>query len=136
MSTLVKSALVALAVALSACSGSERDNDSVRETERPMAADNTGNNARDRANDLPTPMEQGNSESDLAITQTIRQALMADESLSMAAKNVKVITLEGHVALRGPVDTATEKATINRIAGQTAGVTRVVDLLEVKPSGH
>lgn len=127
---LVRSALVALAISLSACSA--QNTDEARNVERPIAADNTGNNAQERAQDLPTVMQQGQSGPDLAITQTIRQALIAHEALSMNAKNVKVITLEGEVALRGPVENASEKVTINRIAEQTAGVTRVIDLLEVK----
>jgi osmotically-inducible protein OsmY len=77
-------------------------------------------------------MEQGQSGPDLAITQAIRQAIVGTSSLSMNAKNVKVITQNGEVALRGPVETDSEKATIGRIAEQTVGVTRVIDLLEVK----
>lgn len=128
---LAKSALIALAISLSACSA-PRTEDAPQKADRPIAADNTGNNAQERAQDLPTLMQQGQSGPDLAITQTIRQALVAHEALSMNAKNVKVITLEGEVALRGPVENASEKVTINRIAEQTAGVTRVIDLLEVK----
>lgn len=135
MSKVIQSALGAAILVLAACSNSPNDTDATRdarEVEKPMAADNTGQNAQDRAADLPVPTQQGNGEVDLKITQAIRQALIANDTLSMAAKNVKVITLDGHVALRGPVENTIEKSTIHRIAEQTAGVTRVVDLLEVK----
>jgi osmotically-inducible protein OsmY len=123
--------LFALAVAVSSCS-TPQTKEVPRSTERPLAADNTGKNAEDRAQDLPSVMQQGQSGPDLAITQTIRQALVSHEMLSMNGKNVKIITLEGAVALRGPVENASEKVMITRIAEQTEGVTRVVDLLEVK----
>jgi hyperosmotically inducible periplasmic protein len=128
---LVRSVLVALAVLVSACS-TQQTEDSSRNRERQLAADNTGKNAEERAQDMPSVMQQGETGPDLATTQTIRQALVADKTLSMNGKNVKVITLNGEVALRGPVENVTEKATIRRIAEQTAGVSRVIDLLEVK----
>lgn len=128
---LARSALVVLAVCVSACSDQRPDTES-REPEKPLAADNTGQNTQERSPGMPNVMEQGQSGPDLEITQSIRQALVAEESLSMNAKNVKVITKNGEVALRGPVESAAEKATIHRIAEQTAGVTQVVDLLEVK----
>ena len=127
----IGSILFALAVSVASCS-TPQTKEEARSGERPLAADNTGKNAEERAQDLPSVMQQGQSGPDLAITQTIRQALVAHETLSMNGKNVKIITLEGAVALRGPVENASEKATIGRIAEQTAGVTRVIDLLEVK----
>lgn len=128
---LVRGGLVALAVLVSACA-TQQTEDVSRNGERTLAADNTGKNAEARAQDLPSVMQQGQSGADLEITQNIRQALVAHNTLSMNGKNVKVITLEGEVALRGPVENASEKATIVRIAEQTAGVSRVIDLLEVK----
>ena len=78
-------------------------------TEMPMVHDrdasNTGINKRDRDDKTLTPMDQMNNRSDLKITQEIRQALMKDE-FSMDAKNIKVITRNGTVTLRGPVETA------------------------------
>jgi hyperosmotically inducible protein len=142
---LARSALVVLAVCVSACADQRTDTSSTEETDTRgrtaspndrtddlPAADNTGRNVDEGTPGIPNVMEQGQSGPDLEITQTIRQAIVADESLSMNAKNVKVITRNGEVALRGPVESAAEKATIHRIAEQTAGVTRVVDMLEVK----
>ena len=59
---------------------------------------------------------------------------MKDDSLSMTAKNVKIITADGVVTLRGPVKTAAEKATIAKLAEANAGSAKVMDQLEVKAS--
>lgn len=95
------------------------------------SADNTKINDRDRHGAL-TPMDQGNSSSELQITATIRKGLMGDKSLSFTAKNVKIITVGTKVTLRGPVKSEQEKASIEALAKQTSGVTEVDDQLEVK----
>lgn len=96
--------------------------------------DNTGKNERDREPSAVTPEDQGNNESDLKITQQIRQGVMKLDNTSMDAKNVKIITSGGVVTLRGPVDSAQEKAEIARLAQSTSGVTRVDNQIEVKSS--
>lgn len=98
--------------------------------------DNTGKNERDRQPSAVTPEDQGNNESDLKITQQIRQGLMKLDDTSMDAKNVKIITSGGVVTLRGPVDSAQEKAAIAKLAQTASGVTRVDNQLEVKSSGN
>ena len=72
------------------------------------------------------------NDKDLKITQDIRKALVDDASLSMDAHNVKVDSLNGNVTLRGPVDTAAEKDTVESLAKSVAGVVRVDNQLEVK----
>jgi len=94
-------------------------------------ADNTGTNVRDRDGGTLTAGDQGNSPEDLAITQEIRKALVADDSLSTNAHNVKVITTGGIVTLRGPVNTAAEKTRVFETAQRVAGVKRVDNQLEV-----
>ena len=94
-------------------------------------ADDTGLNQRDRAPGAVTPMDQGASNRDLEVTRQIRQGITSDDSLSTEARNVKVITDGGVVVLRGPVETAQEKAAIVAIASRTPGVSRVDDQLEV-----
>jgi osmotically-inducible protein OsmY len=96
------------------------------------AADNTKKNVRDR-DDTLTPMDQGNSTAETAITASIRKAVMAEDSLSVTAKNVKVITTGSHVTLRGPVASAEEKALIATLATGTTGVSNIDNQLEVKP---
>jgi osmotically-inducible protein OsmY len=94
-------------------------------------ADNTANNTRDRGTNTLTAGDQGNSDSDRQITQRIRRQLTADNQLSTTAKNVKIITLDGKVTLRGPVNSSSEKSAIEKVAQQEAGAS-VDDQLEVK----
>ncbi|MDI1315036.1 BON domain-containing protein [Prosthecobacter sp.] len=96
------------------------------------AQDNTEKNERDRSGETMTPFDQSNSPADLKITQDIRKAVMADDSLSMTAKNVKIITAAGKVMLRGPVNNADEKKKIAAYAKANAGEAQVIDQLEVK----
>jgi hypothetical protein len=87
----------------------------------PKAPDNSGVNTRDRSSAALTPMDQGGSESDRKITQQIRQDLMKDNSLSFTAKNVKVITINGKVTLRGPVKSEAERSAVEAAARRDAG---------------
>jgi osmotically-inducible protein OsmY len=99
--------------------------------DKSVAADNTGVNKRDTDNKNPTPMDQGNSQSDINITAEIRKAVVADGSLSMTAKNVKIITKDGSVVLRGPVKTEAERAAIQAAATRVAGAGRVTNQIEI-----
>jgi sporulation protein YlmC with PRC-barrel domain len=76
--------------------------------------------------------DQSNREGDLAVTRRIRQEIVAREGLSLNARNVKIITSEGSVTLRGRVNTEEEKRMIAEIARQYAAGNRVENLLEVK----
>jgi osmotically-inducible protein OsmY len=87
-------------------------------------ADNAARNAQDTSASL-TPMDQGNSTEDIRITQEIRKGVMADGDLSTDAQNIKIITQNGHVVLRGPVKDAAESAAVYKIAVGVAGVQRV-----------
>src|SRR5205814_430992 len=97
-------------------------------------ADNTATNERDRSGETKTSGNQSNSSADIKITQAIRRALMKDRELSMTAKNIKVITANGQVTLRGPVKTAQEKAKIDQLARSAAGGAQIDDQLDVKGS--
>ena len=96
--------------------------------------DNTATNERDRSGETQTSGDQSNSSADLKTTQAIRQALMKDSELSTTAKNIKVITANGQVTLRGPVKTAQEKAKIDQLAKSAAGGAKVDNQLDVKGS--
>lgn len=97
------------------------------------AADNTAKNAQDRAGGTLTPGDQGNSPADVELTQKIRSALVVDSSgYSVTAKNIKIVTVNGKVTLRGPVNTDAEKAGIVILAKGIAGAANVDDQLEVK----
>ena len=96
--------------------------------------DNTATNERDRSGETQTSGDQSNSSTDLKITQAIRQALMKDSELSTTAKNIKIITDNGQVTLRGPVKNAQEKAKIDQLARSAAGGAKIIDQLDVKGS--
>ncbi len=96
------------------------------------APDNTEVNQRDRDESAKTPLDQGNNEADLRITQQIRQAVQADDSLSFTAKNVKIISTGGKVTLRGPVNSAAERNAIEEAARKVAGVLQVDNQIEIK----
>jgi len=96
-----------------------------------VAPDNTGRNERDRNDATKTPGDQSESEADRTISQNIRKAVTADDSLSTNGKNVKIITVDGVVTLRGPVKSEAEKTNISSKAKQIAGVKNVENQLEI-----
>jgi hyperosmotically inducible periplasmic protein len=96
------------------------------------APDNTARNERDRSGNAVTPMDQGNGQSDLDITQKIRQAVMGNSSLSFTAKNVKIVTQSGKVTLRGTVPTYEERLAVEEAARSVAGKNNVQSEIEVK----
>jgi hyperosmotically inducible protein len=100
-----------------------------------VAADDSAKNVRDRGGETITPADQPKgSDAGVETTRQIRKAIIAYESVSVGARNVKTITLDGAVTLRGPVESQAEKTTIARIAAdQAGGVTNVNDQLEVAP---
>jgi osmotically-inducible protein OsmY len=78
-------------------------------------------------------MDQGNSASDLDITRQIRQGIVSStNSYSVLAHNIKIITRDGRVTLRGAVRTDEEKNNIATLARSIAGQDRVNDQLAVK----
>jgi hyperosmotically inducible periplasmic protein len=93
--------------------------------------DNSGRNVRDRNDQTKTAGDQSENEADRTISQNIRQAITADDSLSTNGKNVKIITTDGTVTLRGPVKSEKEKSTIGAKAQQIAGVKNVDNQLEI-----
>lgn len=129
-------ALILLGAAL-ALAGCERASDKPAGERAPgadtsqVAADNTKKNERDRNAGALTPGDQSESPADIAITQKIRQDVVKADGLSMTAKNVKIITINGVVTLRGPVNTDKEKTDIAAIAQRAAGVSRVDNQLEI-----
>ena len=98
------------------------------------AADNTRKNERDRSGETTTSGDQSNSQEDVQITAAIRRAVVGDKSLSMTAKNVKIITANGTVTLRGPVNNDAEKTKIAELAQTAAGNAKIDNQLEVKTS--
>ncbi len=97
--------------------------------------DNTGVNRRDSTDATLTPLDQGETEADRAITQEVRRLVTSHDTFSVNAKNVKIITRDGVVTLRGPVDSSSEKDAIEAAARTVAGVSSVTNELEVKGEG-
>ena len=96
------------------------------------ALENTEINVRDKDNTTLTPEDQKETESDIKITADIRQAIIKNKSLSVNAQNVKIITRNGVVTLRGPVESKKESKKIKKIAKHTPGVLKVDNQLEIK----
>lgn len=135
---------LAAGLALMACSDRERDTASRAEPgegdrvaaatpEMPPEPDNTARNARDADGRTLTPEDQSNQPRDLEIARSIRESVTSNDALATNAQNVKIITQDAVVTLRGPVKSDQEKMIILAIAQQTPGVARVDDQLEVDP---
>ena len=103
--------------------------DNSREATEPVDRTNTGVNVRDRDSTAKTPVDQNENKTDINITADIRKRVVA-EKLSVEAQNVKIITQNGKVTLRGPVKTEDEKQQIEQIAVAVAGVGNVDNQLE------
>lgn len=93
--------------------------------------DNTKVNKRDRDEKTLTPLDQSNSKEDRGITQAIRKSIM-QQGLSVNAKNIKIITRNGEVTLRGPVNNAAEVEKILEVAKAVQGIKLLNNQLEVK----
>jgi hyperosmotically inducible protein len=97
------------------------------------AADNTKVNERDRSTAEATADQQKENRSDRDITRDIRRSIIQDKSLSSYAHNVKIISQNGMVTLKGPVRSEDEKTAIEAKAAAVAGKDKVTSQLEVKP---
>jgi hyperosmotically inducible protein len=97
------------------------------------ASDNSKTNQRDRDQSSPTADQQKMNPADRDITKKIRSAIHNDKSLSTYAHNIKIITQDGKVTLKGPVRSDEEKASIEAKAAAIAGEGNVTDQLEVAP---
>lgn len=94
--------------------------------------DNTERNVRDSANTTLTPEDQKENRADRKITAAIRRAVIRNKSLSLDAHNAKIITRDGVVTLRGPVENTAEKTKLQTIAQKIKGVKQVDNQLEPK----
>lgn len=116
-----------LACILAACNQQDR-----RDVNQNYDVDNTARNVRDRNFDTTTPGDQSESDIDRTITLKIRRAVMADGALSTDAKNIKIITINGIVTLRGVVNGDNERSAILSKVDSIDGVRRVENQIEVK----
>jgi osmotically-inducible protein OsmY len=98
--------------------------------------DNTKVNERDRNPNQPTADQQKENRSDRDITQQIRKAIVKDKGLSTDAHNVKIVTQNGAVTLKGPVRSEEEKKAVEAKAAEVAGQDKVTNQIEVKSSNQ
>ena len=118
-------ASVALAAAL-LTSGASLAQD---QTTAPASSDNSANNKAQNK----TADQQSEATSDRMLTKKIRQALIADKSLSTYGHNVKIIAKDGSVTLKGPVHSEEEKQNIASKAESIVGSPdKVTNQLTVK----
>jgi len=97
------------------------------------APDNTKVNQRDQNQAAPTADQQKANKADQETTRQIRRAAVQDKSLSTYAHNLKIISQNGMVTLKGPVRSDQEKTAIEAKAAEIAGKNNVTSELEVKP---
>ena len=116
--------LLLLALGVGGCNKATTDSTAVDR-------DNTGVNERDRDDATKTPIDQNENQSDIDITANIRKRVV-DTEMSVNAQNVKIITQDGKVTLRGPVKSAEEKKQIEDLATAVAGAGKVDSQLEVE----
>lgn len=92
--------------------------------------DNTAANKNDRGT---TADQQKNGRTDVETTREIRKAIVADKSLSTYAHNIKIVTRDGKVDLRGPVRSESEKDAVTAKATEVAGAGNVTATVTVVP---
>ena len=96
------------------------------------APDNTKMNKGDSSTQAPTADKGKNNMSDRQVMAHIRRDVVKDKSLSTYAHNVKIVSANGKVTLRGPVNTEQEKQTIEQYAKKYAGDMNVTDEITIK----
>ena len=131
MNRIVKNSLLGLSLSTFLISVTPVTFGSPQSDKTVVPADNTKVNKRDRNANKPTSGAQKENKNDRTITQNIRRAVRKDKALSTYDHNVKIITQNGMVTLRGPVSSEAAKQNIEAKAAQIAGKDNVKNELEV-----
>jgi hyperosmotically inducible protein len=109
-------------------------NPSLAQSDSQAKPDNTKVNKRDKNPGEATADQQKMNPADRTLTANIRKSVMADKSLSTYAHNVKIISQDGVVTLKGPVRSDEEMKSIMAKAVEVAGSPdKVVNQMSVKP---
>jgi hyperosmotically inducible periplasmic protein len=96
--------------------------------------DNTKINKRDQNPGEATADQQKMNAADRALTAKIRKEVIADKGLSSYAHNVKIISQDGTVTLKGPVRSDAEANAIVAKATEVVGsADKVINQMSVKP---
>jgi hyperosmotically inducible periplasmic protein len=105
-----------------------------RQSGQQPAPDNTKTNQGDASPGAMTADQQKMNPADRETSRQIRSAIVKDKALSTYSHNVKIITQNGKVTLKGPVRSDDEKANIEAKAAAVAGADNVTSLLTVAPA--
>jgi hyperosmotically inducible protein len=133
---------LAIAIGLAACGeGTAPGNPASTPTAPPQGAatgegtvgPGADNSARNRSDgkDALTPLDQGTGEEDVKETTAVRKAIIADKDLSINAQNIKIITQNGNLTLRGTVNTSAERDRVNQIVREAIGAKPYRDQLNI-----
>ncbi len=98
-----------------------------------VGQDNSAVNERDNSVTTVTADQQKVNQTDTQITARIRRDIMKEKSLSTYAQNVKIISINGQVTLKGPVRSTNEQNTILKYARSAAGASNVINEMAVTP---
>jgi hyperosmotically inducible protein len=97
--------------------------------------DNTAVNKRDQSPAESTADQQKMNAQDRALAAKIRHSIMADKSLSTYGHNVKIISQDGVVTLKGPVRSEDEvKSILSKAVEVTGSADKVINQLSVAPA--
>ena len=134
---LALAASIAMLIPMHAALASDGTKDEVQvrksaRTDQAHPADNTARNKRDSGDSTTVPTDQPNDQASIDLAAAVRSAIVDDDSLSMAAHNIKLVASNGAVVLRGPVESMVEKNKIAAIVKNVAGVTSIDNQLEIK----
>lgn len=103
-------------------------------SDAPKKPDNSAVNKRDRDPGAVTADQQKMNAADQKLTAQIRKSIMADKALSTYAHNIKIISQDGVVTLKGPVRSDDEVKSILAKATEVAGGSdKVMNQMEVAP---
>jgi len=94
--------------------------------------DNTKVNQGDRNPGQVTADQQKENATDRELSARVRQSIVADKSLSSYAHNIKIISQNGTVTLKGPVKSEAEKQTvIAKAVAITGSANKVHDQISI-----
>lgn len=128
----VLSLVMGLSVLACGCGSEQPEARPERDNTAATQRDNTAVNQRDADGSMTTPFDQSNDQADIDLVAQIRTKVLDIEDLSVNGRNVKIITNQRKVMLRGPVGSAAERASIVKVAQDIAGAGNVTDQLEVE----
>lgn len=111
-------------------SGAIRGVDKTQATPPPGANSKVVDPSLDNAR---SAINQGNSYTDLDMSQRLRQDLLNDQSISRQGQNITIQTQDGKMTLDGKVSTEAERQAILNRARAMSGNNNVTDHMQVAP---